>query len=71
MTMLTHSRGPFERAPYSAGSRHTDRTGTAATYLPTIKRLLLRLLLLLAAAGALVVIMALKIAIYLPALFHH
>jgi membrane-associated phospholipid phosphatase len=71
MTMLTHSRGPFERAPYSAGSGDADRAGAAATYLATIRRLLMRILLLLAAVGALAAIMALKIAIYLPALFHH
>jgi hypothetical protein len=71
MTMLTHTRGPFERAPYSAGSRDTDRAGAATTYLATIKRFLMSILLLLAAVGALAAIMALKIAIYLPVLFHH
>jgi hypothetical protein len=69
--MLTHTGGSFERDPYSAGSRAPVRAGAAAAYLATIKRLFMRILMMLAAAGAVAVIMALKIAIYLPALIHH
>jgi hypothetical protein len=71
MAMLTHTDGTFERAPYSAGGRDPARGGTAAACLATTKRLFGRVLMMLAAAGAVVVIMAIKIAIYLPALFHH
>jgi hypothetical protein len=71
MSMLSHTRSSFERAPSLAGSRNPDRADAAIAYLATIKRILRHVLLVLAAAGALIAIMALKIAVYLPALIHH
>jgi hypothetical protein len=72
MTMLTHTRGPFERAPYSAGNRDTITAGAAAAaHLAMIKRFCLGAVTILAAGGAVAAIMALKIAIYLPRFIHH
>lgn len=66
MTMLTHPGGP------SARPRHAPaRTGAAAAYLATAKRLFARVLVLLAAGLALAAIMALKVAVYLPRFIHH
>jgi hypothetical protein len=46
------------------------RAGVTATYLPMIRRLLVRGLMILSAAAALAVIMELKLAIYLLRLTH-
>jgi hypothetical protein len=64
MTMLTHTRGPFERARYSR--RDTVGAGTAKAHLAMIKRFCLGALTILLAGTAVAAIMALKIAIYLP-----
>lgn len=71
MTMLTHTRGPFERAPYSLESRSDVRASSAADHLATIKRFCLGTLTILLAGSAVAAIMALKIAIYLPRFLHH
>jgi hypothetical protein len=71
MTMLTHARGPFERARYSSGSRDPAGAGVAAaTYLALIKRFFMRVLMVLAAGGFVAAIMTLKVAIYLPRFVH-
>jgi hypothetical protein len=64
MTMLMHSRDPFERAPASTKRRDADREAAAQARLAMIKRLCSRALVVLAAAGALAAIIALKAAIY-------
>lgn len=71
MTMLTHARGRFERAPHSPARRDTIGPGTAKTHLATIKRILVGAVTMLAAGAVVTAIMALKIAIYLPRLIHH
>jgi hypothetical protein len=71
MTMLTNTRGPFERAPYSSGGRDTVGAGAAKAHLAMIKRFCIGAFTILAAGGAVAAIMALKIAIYLPLLIHH
>jgi hypothetical protein len=65
MTMLTHTRGRFERTAHSSGRQ--GAVGTAAKAHPaTIKRFCICALTLLAAGGALAAIIALKAAIYVP-----
>jgi hypothetical protein len=71
MTMLTHTRGPFERARYSSGSRSSAEVDRAAAHLATIKRFLFCAVAILAAGNAVAAIMALKIAIYLPLFIRH
>jgi hypothetical protein len=71
MIMLTHTRGSFERAPYSTRSRDPAGAGLAATYLAMIRRLFICVLTVLAPGGAVAAIMALKVAIYLPRFIHH
>ncbi len=71
MTMLTHTRGPFERAPYSSGARDTVGAGAAKAHLAMIKRFCISAVTILAAGCAVTAIMALKIAIYLPLFIHH
>jgi hypothetical protein len=71
MTMLTHARGPFERARHSSGSRRTAEAGRAAAHLATVRPFCLRAVAILLAAGAVAAIMALKIAIYLPLFIRH
>jgi hypothetical protein len=66
MTMLTHIRGPFERARYSSAGRDTVGAGAAKAHLAMIKRFCLGALTILLAGTAVAAIMALKIAIYLP-----
>jgi hypothetical protein len=70
MTMLTHTRGPFERAPSSSARPYKAGTGTAKARLSTIRRFLAGVLTILAAGTAVAAIMALKIAIYLPRFIH-
>jgi len=71
MTMLTHTRGPFEPAPYPSARPYKAGTGAARARLTTIKRFLAGVLAILTAGTAVAAIMALKIAIYLPRLIHH
>jgi hypothetical protein len=71
MTMLTHTRRPFEQVPYSSGGRGSFGAGRAKTYLAMITRFFMGALTILLAGGAVAVIMSLKIAIYLPRLIHH
>lgn len=70
MTMLTHTRGPFERAPYSSARRDTVGAGAAKAHLATIKRFLVGVATILAAGAAVAAIMALKIAIHLRLFIH-
>jgi hypothetical protein len=70
MTMLTHMRGPFERACYSSARGDTLGAGAAKAHLAMIKRFCLGALTILLAATALAAIMVLKIAIYLPRFIH-
>jgi len=70
MTMLTHTRGPFERAPYSTARPSSAGSGAAKAHLAAIKRFLAGFLTILAAGTAVAAIMALKIAIYLPRFIH-
>ena len=71
MTMLTHTRGPFERARYSSGSQSPIRAGSAAAHLATIKRFCIGAVTIVVTGMAIAAIMALKIAIYLPRFIHH
>jgi len=71
MTMLTHTRGPFEWARYSSARRDTVGAGAAKAHLAMIKRFCLGALTILLAGTAVAAIMALKIAIYLPLFIHH
>jgi hypothetical protein len=68
MTMLTHSRGAFERATPSPVGQHPARTTPAKAKLAAIKRFILCAVTILLATGALAAIMALKVAIYLARL---
>jgi hypothetical protein len=68
MTMLTHIRGPFERARNSSAGRDTVGAGAAKAHLAMIKRFCLGALTILLVGTAVAAIMALKIAIYLPLL---
>jgi hypothetical protein len=70
MTMLTHTRGPFERARTSSARRDTVGAGAGRAHLAMIKRFCWGALTILLAATALVAVMALKIAIYLPLFIH-
>lgn len=71
MTMLTHTRGPFERAPYAPGSGGLVGAGSAAAHLAMIKRFCWCAVSILAAGAAVAAIMALRVAIYLPRFIHH
>ena len=71
MTLITHPGGPAARPRHASESRDPARTGTAAVYLATAKRLFARVLVLLAAGLGLIAIMALKVAVYLPRSIHH
>ena len=66
MTMLTPTRGRFERAAYSSGSRDGIGAGGADVRLATVRRFCISALMVVAAGVALVAIMALKIIAYLP-----
>jgi hypothetical protein len=70
MTMLTPGV-PFKLASHPAGSRDASRPNAAAAYLAIVKRLFMHALKILAAAAAVAAVMALKVAVYLPGLFHH
>jgi hypothetical protein len=60
MTLLTHTRGPRERAAYSSAHRAAD----AAARLAPVKRVCLYAATALLAGGSLAGIIALKTAIY-------
>jgi hypothetical protein len=66
MTMLTHTRGRFERTAHSSGRQGAIGTAAAKAHPATIKRFCICALTLLAAGGALAAIIALKAAIYVP-----
>jgi hypothetical protein len=66
MTLLTHERGPFDRAPFS--SREAAGPATAAAHLAMIKRAGKFALAVLMVGGALAGIIALKAAIFLSRL---
>jgi hypothetical protein len=70
MTMLTFTRGPFERARATPRNRRSTGIGRAAAYLPTIRRFCLGVVTILVAWIALAAIMAVKVIAYLPH-FHH
>jgi hypothetical protein len=71
MTMLTDTRGLFNRAPDSSTRRDTAGVRPAAAHLATIKRFFACALVMLAASGAVAAIMALKIIVYLPRFIYH
>jgi hypothetical protein len=64
MTMLTHTRDPFERARSSMERRDTVRQGASKAYLATIKRFCIGALTVLAAGAALATVIALKAALF-------
>jgi hypothetical protein len=68
MTMLMHTRDPFERTSGSSAGRKRVRTGLAAIRPATIKRFCVRALAVLAAMGALAGIIALEAVFYLSRL---
>jgi hypothetical protein len=70
MTMLTPGV-PFKLASHPTRSRDASRPGAATVYLAIAKRLFMHALKILAAATAVAAVMALKLAAYLPGLFHH
>jgi hypothetical protein len=70
MTMLTHTRGPLERAPYSSQRRDTVAARPAAAHLATIKRFCMWALTVMAAGSAIAAIIALKAALFLW-VFHY
>jgi hypothetical protein len=70
MTMLTHTRGPLERVPYSSQRRDTVGAGPAAAHLAMIKRFCMCALTVLAAGSAIAAIIALKAAMFLW-VFHY
>ena len=70
MTMLMHTRGPFDRTFHSSGKRAAAGAGAARAHLTTIKRFCVSALMIAAAGVALAAIMALKVIVYLPR-FHY
>jgi hypothetical protein len=64
MTMLMHTRGPFERVPSSITTRNNVSASAAAARRAMIKRFCISALTVLAAVGALTAVIALKAAIY-------
>jgi hypothetical protein len=60
MTMLMHTRGPFERAPNSPERQDAARAGAAEAHLAKIKRFGMCALTLLLVGGALTGIVALR-----------
>jgi hypothetical protein len=67
MTMLTPTRGQFERAAYSSETRNRG-AGAAGVRLATVRRFCISALGVVMAGVALTAIMALKVIIYLPRL---
>jgi hypothetical protein len=66
MTMLLHTRGRLEGAPYSPRKRNTAGAGAAPGRLAKIKRFCISALTVVAAGVVLTAIMALKVIAYLP-----
>jgi hypothetical protein len=64
MTMLMHSRGPFEPVRHSSQQRDRAAAGPAAAYLAMIKRFCLGALAVLGAGAALAAVIALKAALF-------
>ena len=64
MTMLMHTRGPLERAPYSSQRRDALAARPAAAHLAMIKRFCIGALTVLAAGAAIAAIIALKAALF-------
>jgi hypothetical protein len=64
MTMLTHTHGPFGRAPAPGRRQNAAQASTAATRQAAIKHFCISALTVLAAFGALTAVVALKAAIY-------
>jgi hypothetical protein len=64
MTMLMHTRGPFEPARHSSPRRDRVAARPAAAYLAMIKRLCRGALVVLAAGAALAAVIALKTALF-------
>jgi hypothetical protein len=64
MTMLTHTRGPFDAAPHPSGARDTFSTEAAAAHLATIKRFCVCAVMALAAGGAVTAVIGLRTATY-------
>jgi hypothetical protein len=65
MTMLTHSRGAFERRARSPVAQHAARTAAAKARRTAIRRFCRGAVTILAATGVLAAIIALKAVIYL------
>jgi hypothetical protein len=64
MTMLMHTRGPLERAPYSSHRRDTVAARPAAAHLAMIKRFCIGTLTVLVAGAAIAAIIALKAVLF-------
>jgi hypothetical protein len=64
MTMLMHTRGPFERARHSSPQRDRAAVRRRAAYLAMIKRFCRGALTVLAAGAALAAVIALKAALF-------
>jgi hypothetical protein len=60
MTMLTHTRGPSKRAPYSSERQNATEAGAAEAHLAMIKRFCMCALTILLAGAALAGIIALR-----------
>jgi hypothetical protein len=69
--MLTHTRGPLERAAYSSQRRDTVAARPAAAHLAMIKRFCMCGLTVVAAGGAIAAIIALKAAIFFWVFHYH
>lgn len=70
ITMLTTTRGRFERAAHSSGRRDGIGAGGADARLATVRRFCISALLLAVASVALAAIMALKLIVYLPRFYY-
>jgi hypothetical protein len=70
MTMLMHTRDPFERARSSTARRDTLRQGAPKGHMATIKRLCIGALTVLGAGAALAAVIALKVALFFW-IFHY
>lgn len=68
MTMLMHTRGPFEQIPRSSAGRKRVRAVLSATRSATLKQICKRALAVLAVMVTLAGIIALKAIIYLSRL---
>ena len=70
MTMLTHIRGPLERAPYSSPRRDAVAARPLTAHLAMIKRFCMCALTVLAAGSAIAAVIALKAAAFIW-VFHY